>query len=1260
MTDPVPNFQLSLPFLISANVRGMNTDAFRILRRMRHSRAKIICLQETKINHTSSHFLSNLWKGPSLWGSGDKPAEGTAILFSQDLEPVTDRAILHPRRIIVPFLWKNKEHLLVNLYAPNTLQDRQTFFQETLHVLISSDLLESNPTIIVAGDFNTIIDTALDKMGGDPNQRTPPSSLTLLEETLSLSDSFRYLYPQKKDTTWSNGHIFTRIDRILISTSALSRVQKVFHNPTPYSDHKEVVLHFDSPNPLPLFSPSKAIPTPVLRDHTFIREIAKIHSESLSQPDPNEWFESITKKASEMSKNILVTKKEENHSVLSTISRRIRMLESSLSKSWNPQLLEDLKLEKKKFHKEANRKDELHENDAKIKFLLEGEKCSRYFSQFVKKPHSPTQVEALKDSQGRTTKDPTQLPNIASNFFQTLLSHHPNPSIEDQEILLSNVKKKLSVSQSTILDNPISEKEIEEALKSLPNGKTPGPDGIPVEFWKTFKTMIPSLKDLFQYWYDNNAIPDHVQEGTITLIFKKGDPTLLGNYRPISLLNSVLKILTKILTKRLQKVITTITSPLQTAAPGRHIGSNIRTIQDIIAYSKIEHRSLALLLLDQEKAFDKCDWLFLKKTLKEMGFGDTFLKWINLLYDNPTSRVRINGILSEPFPLRRGTRQGDPLSPLLYIIYLEPFLSSLENDPLFRGASLPDGSTIPFVAYADDCTILGRDLQDIQRVEYWMSTFTTATGSTFNLNKCELILLNIRPPPISSFTTITEFHQPFKILGCEFNLDLDPMITLNGPIQKFENTLTLWKKSSLSLTGKVVVVKSYALPILNFQAAVVPIPPSIVERIEKLIWNFLWDPNKAKVNKETCNLPKSQGGLGLPRAATLFASLQAKWISRLLSPSPTEPWKILAQWAISGVREWASLGLFNLISPGHHNTAINAKTLFWGYALKAFWNCNPILKINPNWTSNEMGSFPLFLNPLITHKGETLSSSRWRLWTKSGFNFLKDLIPGGDPIPLAAIQARYPHLSKRSYHDLLGAIPETLMQIMKTQGPNSEMSWHQSVCFDNLPAHKAETRDLRPPPPHQIPKHQGTWDALTSIPLNWKRIHKELWSAQIPRKWKDHGWLILRRSLFLGDKAASIGWNEIPHCCMSCDDSLETLHHLYLYCPRATRCWELSLKIAHSWNPQIQLISPHSPCFLSALGLQQMDHLLSKLQRKAWIVLFLATVQAIWKARCLEVFGGLDPYPPRASLILQASIRSHANTLRKINKPLASLITQSL
>ena len=158
----------------------------------------------------------------------------------------------------------------------------------------------------------------------------------------------------------------------------------------------------------------------------------------------------------------------------------------------------------------------------------------------------------------------------------------------------------------------------------------------------------------------------------IKLIYKKtGEIFLLTYYRPISLINADVKIITKVLAERLKVVLHSILHSTQTAVYGRKIDQNIHMVRDLIEMANQTDDTAAFIFLDQEKAFDRVNHKFLFKTMAAFGIGDSFIKWVSTLYSNASSIPSVNRFFKKGIPLKRGVRQGCPLNALLYVLVIE-------------------------------------------------------------------------------------------------------------------------------------------------------------------------------------------------------------------------------------------------------------------------------------------------------------------------------------------------------------------------------------------------------------------------------------------------------------------------------------------------------------------------------------------------------------------------------------------------------------
>ena len=225
-----------------------------------------------------------------------------------------------------------------------------------------------------------------------------------------------------------------------------------------------------------------------------------------------------------------------------------------------------------------------------------------------------------------------------------------------------------------------------------------------VSFWQTLGTDLVRVLNVA---YKTGQLSTSQRRGLIIVLYKKNDRLDTKNWQPISLLNVDYKIATRTISGRLLAVLSSIIGPDQTCGvPGRTISSNLFLIRDLLEYVEREDIPLALLSLDQEKAFDQVDWGFLLRSLETFNFGPTFLRWIKLFYTSIESAVVINGWTSAFFQPLQGVRQGCPLSPLLYVITIEVLTACLRTSPGITGVQLPNSlEQFKCSGYADDTTV---------------------------------------------------------------------------------------------------------------------------------------------------------------------------------------------------------------------------------------------------------------------------------------------------------------------------------------------------------------------------------------------------------------------------------------------------------------------------------------------------------------------------------------------------------------------------
>lgn len=299
----------------------------------------------------------------------------------------------------------------------------------------------------------------------------------------------------------------------------------------------------------------------------------------------------------------------------------------------------------------------------------------------------------------------------------------------------------LTESGSKVLEAPITLEEIKLAVTEMKNQKSPGPDGLPVETYKNYGTvLLLELLKVFEWVKKEGELPISMMEATIIVLHKEGKDLLdPGSYRPISLLCSDVKILSKILATRLKKIIHKLVHSDQTGfIPQRSTSRNIRRLFLNLQIPTENIGSRAVMMLDLVKAFDSLEWEYIWRVMKEFGFGPSYISWVKILYNNPRAKIRVNNVLSDRFRLERGSRQGCPLSPLIFALAMEPVAIAVRQDRIMEGFRRRDREE-RIALYADDVLIfLGDTERSLRQVMDIFSRFGILSGLTINWGKSAL------------------------------------------------------------------------------------------------------------------------------------------------------------------------------------------------------------------------------------------------------------------------------------------------------------------------------------------------------------------------------------------------------------------------------------------------------------------------------------------------------------------------------------------
>ena len=382
-----------------------------------------------------------------------------------------------------------------------------------------------------------------------------------------------------------------------------------------------------------------------------------------------------------------------------------------------------------------------------------------------------------------------------ADFYEDLYTFKPTNATA-QETLLNTIQRCLLEEVRAGLEGPLTLEECYQAMSGMEMRKSPGSDGLPVEFYLLFwETIGNDLVDVLNHSYEVSTLPTSMRLATIALAYKKGDKKNLGNWRPISLLNVDYKIDSKSLANQLQPGLESILHPDQTCnVPGRSITDNLLLIRDSFEYIYQKQYPIAMISFDQEKAFDRLDWSFLDKVMERMNFGESFCNWVKLVYRDVNCKILNNGNPTRQIRLSRGARQGCPLSPLLYCLVAETLANLIRDNPNIKGLYLPGHKEpLKISQYADDALLMLLGEYSMQEAFKMINIYEQGSGSKLNMNKTKGMWLGSKRGQTTGPIDITWITDQLKLLDIYVGSDQAIIMSWTKRIDKLESRLKMWK-----------------------------------------------------------------------------------------------------------------------------------------------------------------------------------------------------------------------------------------------------------------------------------------------------------------------------------------------------------------------------------------------------------------------------------------------------------------------------------
>ena len=645
------------------------------------------------------------------------------------------------------------------------------------------------------------------------------------------------------------------------------------------------------------------------------------------------------------------------------------------------------------------------------KWVEDGEKGTEFFLSLEKQRANNNTIFRLKsqNSDQIFTSSADILSEIHS-FYKELYSKNELCANDDPDgFFFSTDNPCLDEADCLFLDQPISEAEILNALKSCRNGSAPGLDGLPAEVYKFFWNDLKlPLMQCYASVLRDGKLSESQRQGMICLHHKGKDLNreLITNWRPISLTNFDYKLLAKTFSRRLATCIDKCIDADQYAfIKGRSISDMLREIDDTLEYNKFVKSDSIILSIDYAKAFDTLSLDAIVKALHYYGFGEIFISYMKTLLNDRESCVRNGGHISSRFKMERGVRQGCPLAPLLFILTVELLAKNIRNDGSIKGLNIPGRETpLKIKMYADDTTLFLRDNMDYREVLSKIKSFAKLTG--LNLNKNKSYAMNMSDPLLkNTFKFGIKYVNRINILGIIFSNEVrsdEILETVDKRIDQLVKMCALWSKRNIGIIGKIILLKTFGLSLFNYIMQSIGISDNKLKEINQIMFNFLWDKNNGKkpiekVKRDTLCLDYANGGLKMFNIVSVQDSYLLDWGEKLLC---------------NEVSQWASIPLHFLRRVGGRiafESNVQSRD-FKGLGLvqNKFWR-----KVLTKWLDHKNASVkeeqvnfndPLFNNKNVTFKGKVIFKEKC---LRQNISRVKDVITDGRIINLDEFTAIY-------------------------------------------------------------------------------------------------------------------------------------------------------------------------------------------------------------------------------------------------------------
>ena len=502
--------------------------------------------------------------------------------------------------------------------------------------------------------------------------------------------------------------------------------------------------------------------------------------------------------------------------------------------------------------------------------------------------------------------------DVKQQFLSHFKSRFERPPML-RPVLNVEFPTQLTLLQQEDLEADVSTEEVKKAVWDCGVDKSPGPDGFTFGFYRRFWSLIgKDVVDAVLFFFRSGVIPKGCNSTFIALIPKIPDAKLVKDFRPISLIGSFYKIIAKILANRLVMVLGDIVNEVQSAfVADRQILDGPFILNEVLQWCKLKRKKSFIFKVDFEKAYDSVRWDYLDDVLRRFGFGEKWCSWIQACLHSSRGSVLVNGSPTEEFIFHKGLKQGDPLSPFIFILIMESLHLSLKrvvDAGMFKGIGLNDSMYLSHMFYADDAIFMGQwSNRNIETLMFVLKCFQRASGLSINLSKSKLMGVAVKDDRVEEVANTIgcgTIKAPFSYLGSKVGGCMTRIESWKEVVDKVASRLSKWKMKTLSIGGRLTLTKAVLGSIPIYYMSLFKVPMKVLQRMESMRCHFfngveLHSKRAMWVRWNNVLASKEKGGLGVSSLFALNRALLFKWIWRFISHKDSLWTKVIS--AIHGV-----------------------------------------------------------------------------------------------------------------------------------------------------------------------------------------------------------------------------------------------------------------------------------------------------------------------------------------------------------------------